>query len=309
MATQRRWKKNKQWPFVIKWSDYRGTAEQWAAGPPKKSALDARSFAERVEAQRSNLTAYVQSIAPDLPAKTRASIVDRTLHMRASQEDDFDAQRDAIRSWIRQLAERHVRVAQAPKAKAPRHGAHPADNDQRPLEAPPAANHVDAATLLDQAERAPHQARQVARNIRTLHEALDELPADQSVAVKLVHLRGFSTNAAAEQCEVGIPTFRSRLRLAKKKLAELLPGWEVMYPAETFGELPQHTPPIKHANEHVIVDTLVREKLEPTRKLPSFSAFVAALPANERTQIRLAEADYLSSKQRPISSTKPEKGI
>lgn len=59
---------------------------------------------------------------------------------------------------------------------------------------------------------------------RHLAMLLDHLPSDQRVTLTLKHVLGLSVREIAEECSVPPETVRSRLRLAKNRLRDLLQG-------------------------------------------------------------------------------------
>lgn len=115
----------------------------------------------------------------------------------------FDPERGSMRSWLGTLAHRravdHVRREEATRRRARREA-------ETSWSAP--VDIEDIATSLALADR--------------VRSAVDGLPADQQVAVRLAYFGARTYRQVA--CELGIPegTAKSRLRLGLRRLAEVL---------------------------------------------------------------------------------------
>lgn len=112
--------------------------------------------------------------------------------------DRFDPEKGTLSTWIFTIA-RNLRIDAIRREKRPEF------DPKDPLFIPDDAPHADSAIILQQ-------------SADELKRALDELPSEQSVLLKMSFYEDISQSAIAAKMNIPLGTVKSRMRLAFEKL-------------------------------------------------------------------------------------------
>jgi RNA polymerase sigma-70 factor (ECF subfamily) len=120
----------------------------------------------------------------------------------------FDKQRGSLRGWMiricRNMCIDHLRAKRTPES-------HSVALDET------YALQSHRITTDDPVEKVNHQEMHT-----VVSKALEKLPAEQSLLIKMAYFQGFSQSEIAKKLNLPLGTIKTRMRLAMKKLRESL---------------------------------------------------------------------------------------